>query len=107
MPKCPSCRHSWREMEDERPTECPRCGYTGREDNDDADVEWRKDTMQDHMTREALLTAIVNAERIIRGFTEDDLYRYVGQHADDAKAWVRDWTEIIAAEQAVEEMENV
>ena len=30
MAKCPACRYSWREMEDERSTECPSCGYTGR-----------------------------------------------------------------------------
>jgi hypothetical protein len=29
MPKCPACRYSWREMEDESPTECPSCGWTG------------------------------------------------------------------------------
>jgi hypothetical protein len=30
MARCPSCRKSFRCMEDEPPDECPYCGYTGR-----------------------------------------------------------------------------
>ncbi len=33
MPKCPSCRHSFRVLDDEDDGQhaCPSCGYTGRE----------------------------------------------------------------------------